>query len=70
MNVFSDIIRVFIENKGSVMDFNVVNKELLQQAQRDPENHRNIVVRVCGYSALFHSLEQQMQNEIIERVQR
>ena len=52
------------------MDFNVVNKELLLQAQREPENHRNIVVRVCGYSAYFHTLTSQMQDEVIGRTQR
>jgi formate C-acetyltransferase len=52
------------------MDFNVIDKETLIRAQKDPENYKNIVVRVCGYSALFNSLDYEMQNEIIERVQR
>lgn len=68
--LFAGIIRSFCENGGSVMDFNVVNKELLLQAQREPENHRNIVVRVCGYSAYFHTLTSQMQEEVIGRTQR
>lgn len=68
--LFANIIRSFCENGGSVMDFNVVNKELLLQAQREPENHRNIVVRVCGYSAYFHTLTSQMQDEVIGRTQR
>ncbi len=68
--MFSVIIRLFLENGGSIMDFNVVSKALLKKAQKDPENHKNIVVRVCGYSALFYSLSEDIQNEIINRLQR
>ena len=52
------------------MDFNVVDVPTLLDAQKHPENHKNIVVRVCGYSALFHSLPRQMQDEVIARTQR
>lgn len=68
--LFASVIRVFCENGGSVMDFNVIKKEELLAAQKNPESHRNIVVRVCGYSAYFHTLTAEMQNEVIERTQR
>ena len=63
-------MRLFCENGGSIMDFNVVDVPTLLDAQKHPENHKNIVVRVCGYSALFHSLPRQMQDEVIARTQR
>lgn len=69
-SLFSSVIRAFVENGGCTMDFNVVDRQMLEAAQQDPENHRNIVVRVCGYSAYFHSLSKEMQNEVIARVQR
>lgn len=68
--LFAAVIRAFCENGGSVMDFNVIDKELLLKAQKEPELHRNIVVRVCGYSAYFHTLSREMQNEVIGRTQR
>ncbi len=35
------------------MDFNVISRNALLEAQKNPETHKNIVVRVCGYSAYF-----------------
>ncbi|MGI6114352.1 MAG: glycine radical domain-containing protein [Mahellales bacterium] len=52
------------------MDFNVVNKDVLMQAKNDPENRRNLIVRVCGYSAPFISLSEELQDEIIQRTMR
>lgn len=69
-NVYADIILYFIQNGGCIMDFNVINREQLIEAQKDPENHKNIIVRVCGYSAPFYSLSKDMQDEIINRTQR
>lgn len=68
--IFASVIRAFCENGGSVMDFNVVNRQALLDAQKNPEAHRNIVVRICGYSAYFHTLTVEMQNEVIGRTQR
>ena len=52
------------------MDFNVVDRRQLLEARKDPENHKNIIVRVCGYSAPFWSLDKDMQDEVIARTQR
>jgi len=69
-DLFVSVIRGFVQNGGSIMDFNVIDRAQLRKAQEDPDNHRNIVVRVCGYSALFHSLDKEKQDEIIARTQR
>lgn len=53
-----------------IMDFNVISRNALLEAQKNPETHKNIVVRVCGYSAYFHTLTAEMQNEVIQRTQR
>lgn len=67
---FVSILDAFIHCGGSTLDFNVVDKEQLLQAREDPENHRNLIVRVCGYSAPFTSLSKELQDEVIERTMR
>ena len=57
----------FLRVGGNVMDFNVVNTELLRKAQQEPDRYRNLVVRVCGYSAPFLVLSKELQDEIIAR---
>ena len=57
----------FLRVGGNVMDFNVVNTELLRKAQQEPDRYRNLVIRVCGYSAPFLVLSKELQDEIIAR---
>ena len=68
--IFSSIIMDFLDKNAFVMDFNVLDRETLLKAKKEPEKYRNISVRICGYSALFHTLSENMQDEIIARVQR
>jgi formate C-acetyltransferase len=49
------------------VQFNTVDTETLLAAQRDPEKHRDLVVRVAGYSALFVTLDRATQDDIIQR---
>ena len=49
------------------MQINVVDNETLRDAQVHPENYRNMLVRVAGYSAFFVDLEKNIQENIIER---
>ena len=65
--VFTALMRAFLENKGSTLQFNLIDKELLLEAQRDPENHGDLIVRVCGYSAVFVTLSPEQQAEVIGR---
>lgn len=51
------------------IQFNVVNKETLLDAQAHPENHKDLVVRVAGYSAMFVELAEGIQNDIINRTE-
>ena len=68
--VFGSIIKDFIEKEAFVMDFNVLDRETLLKAKAEPQKYTNISVRICGYSALFHTLSENMQDEIIARTQR
>lgn len=64
---FTSLIRGFFDEKGMHMQFNVVSKETLLDAQAHPENYKNLVVRVAGYSALFTTLSRSLQDDIINR---
>ena len=66
---FAYYIRTFFEEKGMHMQFNVVNKETLLDAQAHPENYKTLVVRVAGYSALFTTLSRSLQDDIIKRTE-
>ena len=69
-DVFVKILEAFVHCGGNALDFNVVDKETLLQAKKDPDSHRNLIVRVCGYSAPFVSLSEELQDEVIERTMR
>ncbi|MBQ7288126.1 MAG: glycyl radical protein [Clostridia bacterium] len=66
---FVALIRSYFDQKGSHMQFNVVSKETLLDAQKHPEQYRSLVVRVAGYSALFTTLSRSLQNDIINRTE-
>ena len=52
------------------MQFNVVSRETLLDAQAHPENYKHLVVRVAGYSALFTTLSKSLQDDIIRELSR
>ena len=60
-----DLIRTYFSKDGKHVQFNVVDSKVLRQAQAHPEDYRNLMVRVAGYSALFTELTPSIQNEII-----
>ncbi|MEE0418859.1 MAG: glycyl radical protein [Lachnospiraceae bacterium] len=64
---FIALIRGFFDQKGMHMQFNVVSRETLLDAQAHPEKYKNLVVRVAGYSALFTTLSRSLQDDIIAR---
>lgn len=66
---FVALIRTYFDQKGSHMQFNVVSRETLLDAQKHPENYRHLVVRVAGYSALFTTLSRSLQDDIINRTE-
>lgn len=66
---FVALVRGYFDQKGSHMQFNVVSRETLRDAQNHPENYRSLVVRVAGYSALFTTLSRSLQEDIINRTE-
>ena len=67
---FLALIRTYFDDYGGKhVQFNIVSRETLLDAQAHPERHRNLVVRVAGYSALWVELDNTIQNEIIARTE-
>ena len=67
INILETVIRTHFKKNGDHIQINVVDNETLRDAQLHPENYRNMLVRVAGYSAFFVDLEKNIQDNIIER---
>lgn len=64
------LLRTFFNRlHGFHVQYNVVSREVLIDAQNNPEDHRDLIVRVAGYSAFFNVLSKQTQDDIIERTE-
>jgi len=63
------LIRAYFRMDGHHIQFNVVDAETLKDAQENPENYRDLIVRVAGYSDYFNDLGEDLQNEIISRTE-
>jgi len=63
------LVRSYFKMDGHHIQFNVVSAETLKKAQKNPEEYRDLIVRVAGYSDYFVNLGIDLQNEIIERTE-
>jgi formate C-acetyltransferase len=63
------VVRTYFALGGHHIQFNVVTADTLRAAQRDPEKHRDLIVRVAGYSDYFCDLTRALQDEIISRTE-
>jgi len=64
------LIRTFFNRlEGFHVQYNVISRDTLIDAQKNPENYRDLIVRVAGYSAFFNVLSKQTQDDIIERTE-
>ncbi len=64
---FENLIKGYFQRGGVQVQFNMTDSEVLRQAQADPENHRDLVVRISGYCGTFVDLSDLAQEEIIAR---
>lgn len=65
-----NVLRTYVKLGGMQIQFNMMDPETLRDAQKNPADYRNLIVRVAGYSAYFVDLSTEVQNEIIGRFQR
>ncbi|HAA85363.1 MAG TPA: formate C-acetyltransferase/glycerol dehydratase family glycyl radical enzyme [Kosmotogaceae bacterium] len=63
------LVRSYFRLDGHHIQFNVVSADLLREAQANPEKHRDLIVRVAGYSDYFVDCGTELQNEIIRRTE-
>ncbi len=61
------LLRVFAQNGLQALQLNCINREDLLAAQKDPDNYRHIIVRICGFSIPFVLLTPEYQNEFLTR---
>jgi formate C-acetyltransferase len=59
----------FLGAGGTYIQYNIMDAKLLKEAQRDPENYKDLMVRVGGFSAYFISLSPEIQEEVIQRTE-
>ena len=65
----AQLVKFFIERGGHQMQINTINRETLLDAQKHPERHRHLIVRVWGWSGYFIELDKCYQDQIIKRVE-
>jgi formate C-acetyltransferase len=63
------LVKTYFDNDGYHIQFNVLDTNILRDAQKHPEKYRDLVVRVAGFSAFFTKLHKGVQDEIIARTE-
>lgn len=66
---FVDVIKTFVQMKGWHIQFNIISSKTLREAQNNPDEYKDIIVRVAGYCAQFVTLDTTTQNDIISRTE-
>jgi len=69
MSKWADLVRTYIMLGGQSVQYTVVDNEALKEAQKNPDEYRDLVVRTGGYSALFVELDKATQDSIIARTE-
>ena len=69
MTKLGHLIRTYFRRGGHHIQFNIVDTATLLDAQKHPDQYRDLLVRVAGYSDYFNDMTAQLQNEIIARTE-
>jgi formate C-acetyltransferase len=69
LNQMANLIKTYFFMDGHHIQFNVIDRETLRDAQKHPEEYRDLIVRVAGYSDYFRNLSKALQDEIIDRTE-
>jgi formate C-acetyltransferase len=65
---FKAFLRGYCQNGGTALQVNVIDAEMLRDAQKNPQNYRHLLVRITGYNAYFTNIGRELQDEIIARL--
>lgn len=69
LNQMANLIRAYFNMDGHHIQFNVIDRQTLIDAQNHPDEYKDLIVRVAGYSDHFRNLSKALQDEIIERTE-
>jgi pyruvate-formate lyase len=69
LNKLTEFVEAAMLSGQEQMQFNILGREQLEAAKRDPEKHKNLSVRISGYSAYFTTLPEFVQDAVIARVE-
>jgi formate C-acetyltransferase len=64
---FKAFLRGYVENGGTALQINMIDPDMLRDAQKNPEDYKHLLVRITGYNAYFTSIGKELQDEIIAR---
>jgi formate C-acetyltransferase len=65
---FKAFLKGYAENGGSCLQVNMLDPEMLRDAQKHPQNYRHLLVRITGYNAYFTTVGKELQDEVIHRI--
>lgn len=65
----ADLVRSYFAMDGHHIQFNIIDRATLIEAQKNPEEYKDLIVRVAGYSDFFRNLDKPLQDEIINRTE-
>ncbi len=65
---FKAFLKGYVENGGTALQINMLDPDMLREAQKHPQDYCHLLVRVTGYNAYFTSIGKELQNEVIARV--
>ena len=65
---FKAFLKGYAENGGTALQVNMLDSEMLKDAQKNPTDYRHLLVRITGYNAYFTTVGKELQDEVIERV--
>ena len=66
---FKSFLRGYVENGGTALQINILDADLLLDAQKHPQDYRSLLVRITGYNAYFVTVGRELQDEVIARIQ-
>nr|MCU0600583.1 hypothetical protein [Desulfobacterales bacterium] len=65
---FKAFLRGYAHNGGTALQVNMLDPDMLKDAQKHPQNYRHLLVRITGYNAYFTAIGKELQNEVIARL--
>ena len=69
LDQMANLVRTYFNMDGHHIQFNVIDRETLVKAQQNPDEYKDLIVRVAGYSDHFRNLSKELQDEIINRTE-